>query len=361
MKKIRSTSGRKGHPLRQQVIELFLEQDTGTSSGIHQALTRASQNGSALVTVKRLLSALAKEHILTVVGKGAATRYELTMRGRLLADLDAHAYFFRDPDQRFGETSYRRDMWNQAPARLFSATESARLQEATMAFRRRVSGLSSTLRRKELERFIIELSWKSSKIEGNTYSLLDTARLIEKGVEAPHHSKEEAVMILNHKHAFQYVHDHPDAFITLTRKNMEEIHSLIVERLGVTRGLRKKPVGVTGSRYQPLDNAHQIAEAVENLATAVQRTTGPFAKALLAIAGISYIQPFEDGNKRTARLMGNAILLAHGCAPLSYRSVEEDAYREAMLAFYELGTLAPFKRIFIEQYLFAASTYLVSP
>ncbi len=85
----------------------------------------------------------------------------------------------------------------------------------------------------------------------------------------------------------------------------------------------------------------------------------PYAKALLTLLGISYIQPFEDGNKRTARLMANAILLAHSCAPLSYRSVDENDYREAMLVFYELNSIMPFKKIFIDQYMFAAENYLV--
>lgn len=77
--------------------------------------------------------------------------------------------------------------------------------------------------------------------------------------------------------------------------------------------------------------------------------------------GISHIQPFEDGNKRTSRFMANALLLSHGCAPLSYRSVEESEYREALLVFYELNSIAPFKKIFIEQYEFASKNYAAKP
>ena len=83
----------------------------------------------------------------------------------------------------------------------------------------------------------------------------------------------------------------------------------------------------------------------------------PYAKALVSLLGISYIQPFEDGNKRTSRLMANALLMAYGCAPLSYRSVDENAYREATLVFYELNSIVSFKKIFIEQYDFAAHNY----
>ena len=124
-------------------------------------------------------------------------------------------------------------------------------------------------------------------------------------------------------------------------------------------GFRRKPVGVTGSLYRPLDTLHQITEAVDVLAESVLRADTPYAKALIALVGISYIQPFEDGNKRTSRLMANALLLAHGCAPLSYRSVDEVVYREAMLVFYELHSLVLLMKIFIEQYDFAAHNYAV--
>jgi len=166
-------------------------------------------------------------------------------------------------------------------------------------------------------------------------------------------------MILNHKEAFEFIRNHKKEFLTLTRANLEHLHSMIVLGLSVGTGLRQKPVGVTGSKYRPLDNIHQITEAVEALASAISRADTPYAKALLALIGISYIQPFEDGNKRTARMMANALLLAHNCAPLSYRSVEEKDYREATMVFYELNSIVPFKKIFIEQYIFAAQHYAV--
>lgn len=133
----------------------------------------------------------------------------------------------------------------------------------------------------------------------------------------------------------------------------------MVKKLSVGLGLRKKPVGVTGSIYRPLDNIYQIAEAVDQLSLAVSRMSTPYAKALTALLGISYIQPFEDGNKRTSRLMANALLISHGCTPLSYRSVDENEYREAMFVFYELNSMMPLKRIFINQYEFAAQNYEV--
>ena len=129
--------------------------------------------------------------------------------------------------------------------------------------------------------------------------------------------------------------------------------------LNVGRGLRKGLVGVTGSKYRPLDNIYQIRDAVDALSHAIAKVKTPYAKALIALLGISYIQPFEDENKRTSRPMADALLVAHRCAPLSYRSVDENEYREAMLVFYELNSIVPFKKIFITQYEFAAKNYAV--
>ena len=177
--------------------------------------------------------------------------------------------------------------------------------------------------------------------------------------EAPGHDKSEAVMILNHKEAFNFIHDNVSQFQFLNRTNLEKLHAVMVKDLSVGLGLRKKPVGVIGSKYKPLDNIYQIEEAVEALARAVSKMHSPYSKALLALLGISYIQPFEDGNKRTSRLMANALLLAHGLSPLSYRSVDENEYREAILVFYELNSCMPFKNIFIDQYDFATKNYVV--
>ena len=206
---------------------------------------------------------------------------------------------------------------------------------------------------------VIELSWKSSRIEGNTYTLLDTEKLILEHKEAVGHSKSEAVMILNHKQAFTFVHEHAKKFKNLTRANLEEVHFLLVKDLNVGMGVRRSLVGVLGSKYQPLDNVHQITDALEGLSRTIKALNDSYAKALVGLLGVSYIQPFEDGNKRTSRLIANALLMAHGLAPLSYRSVDENAYREAILVFYELNSIVPFKKIFIEQYDFAARNYAV--
>jgi fido (protein-threonine AMPylation protein) len=344
---------------QQKILRLLLEGETIRSSDIHAALIKAGEEVS-LVTIKRTLSAMVKSRIISIVGSGRATAYQVTVPGRIFADINAKEYFSAEPDKRHGMSRYNFDLFGLLPTDIFTSHELKVLHDATVEYNKRIKDLPASIQKKELERLIIELSWKSSKIEGNTYTLLDTEKLILENKEAPGHDKKEAKMILDHKDAFNFIHKNTRQFKTLTRSNLEEVHRILVNGLDVGFGLRSKPVGVLGSKYRPLDNVHQIREAVDALSQAVEKMSTPYAKALIALLGISYIQPFEDGNKRTSRLMANAILLAHHCAPLSYRSVDENEYREATLIFYELNAIGPFKKIFVDQYDFAARNYVVS-
>lgn len=343
---------------QQKVITLILEKGSLQSSQIHTEIIKSSEEIS-LVTVKRILSKMVNLGILVLSGSGRSTSYNVSLKGRIFLEIDAKKYCTIEPDKRYGLTEYNFDLLPLLPTDIFNADELKLLTDATDEYKKRIKDLPSAIQKKELERLIIELSWKSSKIEGNTYTLLDTEKLILENKEATGHDKGEARMILNHKDAFNYVHENAGQFKTLTKRNLEELHSILVKDLNVSSGLRKKPVGVIGSTYRPLDNVHQITDAVNLLGTAISKMNTPYAKALTALLGISYIQPFEDGNKRTGRLMANALLLAYGCAPLSYRSVDENDYREAILIFYEINSIVPFKKIFIEQYKFAANNYAV--
>lgn len=343
----------------QRIISIFLKKRVDiSSSALHDELLKAGENIS-LVTVKRTLSEMVAQDILVISGLGRKTTYNLTTRGRIFADIDAKEYCAIEPDKRYGMETFAFNFLTELPKDLFINEELGKLNSATLEYKRRITDLPSTIQKKELERLIIELSWKSSKIEGNTYTLLDTEKLILEHKMAPGHDKKEATMILNHKDAFTFIHNNKVVFKTLSLANLEKLHTILTKDLNVDLGLRKKPVGVIGSKYRPLDNIYQINEAIGTLVRAVSKMKTPYAKALIALLGISYIQPFEDGNKRTSRLMANALLLAYGCAPLSYRSVDENEYREAMLVFYELNSIMPIKKIFIEQYDFAVKNYAV--
>jgi fido (protein-threonine AMPylation protein) len=341
----------------QNIIIMLLKNKSMQSSDIHGALK--GEEEISLVTVKRTLSEMTDKGLLTVFGSGRSTGYQINSLGRIFSEIDAKEYISTEPDKRYGMDKYNFELFSSFPEEVFIEEEIKDMDELTLKYREKVKEASPTIRKKELERLTIELSWKSSKIEGNTYTLLDTEKLILENKDAKGKTKEETQMILNHKEAFLSVYENKNLFKSITRENLEEIHKLLTKNLNVGFGLRKSPVGISGSLYRPLDNIYQIEEALNDLIKAVNRLRTPYARAVVTLLGISYIQPFEDGNKRTSRIIADALLMAADCAPLSYRSVSERNYKEATLVFYELNSITSFNKMFIEQYKFAAKNYSV--
>lgn len=344
--------------IEEQILIFLLGKENAQVSEILTFLLN-QKNDISLVTVKRAVSKMFKNKLLQRVGSGRSTKYKISISGRLNIDIDSEIYCAQDPDKRFGFTNFSFNLFEELPKTLLHKNELQKLQDATVKYSKKISDVSDTIHQKELERFIIELSWKSSRIEGNTYTLLDTEKLLKEGVMASGKSKQDATMIINHKKAFEFIFENRNNFKEISVSKIEDVHKILIEDLGVKNSIRSKPVGVLGSKYLPLDNQFQIREALEKLCDAVNEMSDPYSKTLILILGISYIQPFEDGNKRTSRLIGNAILLAYGLAPLSYRIVDEEKYREAVLVFYELNSAVPFKNIFIKQYLFSVENYLI--
>ena len=274
-------------------------------------------------------------------------------------ELNLDTYFDKDIDERRVQDSFNFDLINDILpiVNLFTREELDILNNAQDLFHQHLSDMSELEYRKEMERLGIDLSWKSSQIEGNTYSLLETERLLKEKQTASGKTKDEAVMLLNHKDALDFILDVPDYLKTLTVRRIEDIHALLTKELGVERNIRYRRVGITGTNYTPLDNEFQIREALEDSVRLINSKNNIFEKALLALVLLSYIQAFTDGNKRTARIVSNGILIANGYCPISFRTVDSIDYKKAMLMFYEQNNIAAFKHIFIDQFLFAVKTY----
>ena len=310
-------------------------------------------------TLKRVIAAGIKAGDIVAEGKARATRYRLSPQAQLLMPLNLDTYFSLEVDERQVHSSYNFELINGllAETRLFSDKELAHLDALQEEFRQHVNELTDNEYRKEMERLGIDLSWKSSQIEGNTYTLLETERLLRESKTAEGKSKEEAVMLLNHKDALSFVLDNPDYLKELTVSHIEDIHQLLTKDLSIDKGLRRHRVGITGTNYHPLDNEFQIREAMRDACKLINSKYNIFEKALLTLLLLSYIQPFLDGNKRTARITSNAILIANDYCPLSFRSIDSIDYKKAMLIFYEQNNLYAFKQIFIEQFEFAVKEY----
>ena len=241
--------------------------------------------------------------------------------------------------------------------KLFTEDESIWLSNLQKEFEINISKLSDFAIKKEFERLAIDVSWKSSQIEGNTYSLLETERLLKEKVTGEGKSKEEAVMLLNHKEAIDFIIENPDYLSPLSASKIEDIHAILTKELVTDRNIRKRRVGISGTNYRPIDNEFQIKEALSLACDLINEKDNIFEQAFLALILISYIQPFVDGNKRTARILSNAILINHRYCPISFRTVDSVDYKKAMLLFYEQNNITVFKEIFIKQYEFAIKTY----
>jgi Fic family protein len=310
-------------------------------------------------TIKRVLSNAVKDGMVLVIGKGRATKYRLTPQAHVTMDLNLDTYFDKDVDEREVQEGFNFELINDIlpNVELFAPEELKILNSAQEQFRQHLSEMNDTEYRKEMERLGIDLSWKSSQIEGNTYSLLETERLLREKETASGKTKDEAIMLLNHKDALDFILDVPDYLQPLKVNRIEDIHSILTKELGVERNIRHRRVGITGTNYRPLDNEFQIREALEDSVRLINSKSVVFDKALLALVLLSYIQAFTDGNKRTARIVSNGILIANGYCPISFRTVDSIDYKKAMLLFYEQNNIAAFKRIFIDQFLFAVKTY----
>ncbi len=334
----------------------FVAQNPGLSSSqIHEQL----ELGVELVTVKRNLTDLVKKHRLRTIGRGRGTRYLIDPSFKLFAPINMERYFTIEQDDREIIERFDIDLLTEVLPQvdLFTADELRDLHEIHNKYRSNISKLSTNEYRTELERLSIDLSWKSSQIEGNTYTLLETEALIKEQKEAVGKKKEEAIMLLNHKDAMDYILDEPNYIAPISLSKLEEIHRILTKNLHIDPNIRSGLVRITGTNYKPLDNEFQIKEAIEAMCTLVNQRESVFEKALLLLVVISYIQAFSDGNKRTARIVSNAILINEDHCPLSFRTVDSTDYKKAMLLFYEQNNITALKEIFMEQYQFAVKTY----
>jgi len=341
--------------LNSLILQYLTENPLVSSKEIHEGISEKA----GYATVKRALQTLIAEELIRSVGKGKGTKYELSPAYFVLAPIDTEAYFEREIDERNIQSEFNLNLIEQVLSEvdLFTQEENEHLNTLQEKFSKNTTDLSSEEFNREFERLAIDLSWKSSQIEGNTYSLLETEQLLKEQQTAAGKTKDEATMLLNHKEALDFILSNKDYVRPLTIARIEDLHSILIKDLNVGRNIRKRRVGISGTNYKPLDNEFQIREALQAMCGLVNKKMNVFEKALLVLVLISYTQPFEDGNKRTARIISNAILMNENYCPISFRTIDSIEYKKAMLIFYEQNNINPFKRIFIDQFEFAVNTY----
>ena len=341
--------------LEKKILDYINEFSNSSSKEIFEGLDKIV----AYATIKRTIQTLLDRNLIVTIGKGKATKYQINKVFEVLYPINLKTYFEKEIDERKIKEVFNFDFINNilSSITIFNKEEIEKLSNLQNQFSENISKLSVDEFNKEFERLAIDLSWKSSQIEGNTYSLLETERLLKEKETASGKTKDEAVMLLNHKTALDFILINPDYINPLAVSRIEDIHSLLIEGLGIDRNIRNRRVGISGTNYKPLDNEFQIKEALQDLCILINSRENIFDKSFLALILLSYIQPFSDGNKRTARIISNAILINNKYCPISFRTVDSIDYKKAMLIFYEQNNISAFKEIFIEHFEFAVKTY----
>lgn len=312
------------------------------------------------LTIVRDLSQLEKNKVLEKEGEGRSVSYKITLKYLALEKINVEEYFSLPFSQRKTMPLFNDEIFSILNDDFFSQEEVEKLEKINEKYietNNKLAKESPAILRKEWERLIIELSWKSSEIEGNTYTLLETEALIKEMRFAKGKARAEAQMILNHKKALDFILVNKNYFVNIDLDKIIKTHELLTEKVDIKKDFRDHPVGITGTIYRPIPKRKGIETAMKKLVETLSEITNPFAKAFIILIMIAYIQPFEDGNKRTSRIIANAVLYANDKSMLSYRNVDTIEYKKAMLLFYEQNNISYIKEIFIQQFEFAVKNY----
>ena len=325
-------------------------------------------------TLQRRLTLLVKDGLLAVSGKGRWCRYrvpEKTQKSRLgeeAVDIplspgsEETRNIVRQPMMRRHPVGYNRaflDAYRPNETRYLSVAERIKLDELGGGSPREKLP-AGTYVREILNRLLIDLSWNSSRLEGNTYSLLETERLLVMGESVEGKDARDAQMILNHKNAIEMLVEQA-AEIGFNRYTICNLHALLSENLladpSAVGRLRSKAVGITGTVFRPLEGPQLIEECFQQILDTSAAIADPFEQAFFVMVHLPYLQPFEDVNKRVSRLAANISLIHTNLCPLSFVDVPERAYIDGILGVYELNRLDLLREVFIWAYERSCARY----
>jgi Fic family protein len=290
-------------------------------------------------TLQRHLANLVESDQLTSVGKNRARLYLMPTSKNEVVKKQIHY-------QRSFVDNYEPNVTYY----LSAAERSQLLQWGTPP---KIPNQTGTFTNKILQEFLLDLSWNSSRLEGNTYSLLETQRLLNTGEIAENKNPMDAQMLLNHKAAIEFLLDQGDT-LRINRPTILTLHGLLSENLlgnpASCGRLRDIPVGIGKTLYVPLAVPQLIDEMFRTILEKAQKVQDPFEQSFFLMVHLPYLQPFEDVNKRVSRLSANIPLLRDDLCPLSFIDVSENAYIGATLSVYEFNRIKLLKQVYLEAY-----------
>jgi len=332
-------------------------------------------------SLQRWLGDLIDQGSLRKQGRGRATRYwrgkivtagalatvqaTATGQGEILIPLSIEAKQIearvRQPVQKRTPVGYNRAFLDDyRPNFSFYLSESIRSE--LLAYGQVVGAAepAGTYVRQIAHRLLIDLSWNSSRLEGNTYSLLETERLLSSGEAAVGKNVLEAQMILNHKEAIEFLIASAGE-IGFNRYTLLNLHALLSDNLladpQASGRLRSVAVGIGQTVFLPVEGPQRIEECFQQILDTAAAIDDPFEQAFFAMVHLPYLQPFEDVNKRVSRLAANIPLIQRNLCPLSFVDVSQQTYISAMVGIYELNRVELLRDVFVWAYKRSCARY----
>ena len=359
----------------------LLKSIQSSSSGLTLAELLAQHPGLARRTVQRWLNQWGREGKITASGAGRARRYAAPARSAtaivmaptdrfpshipLSADSRDILAYVDQPLLARKPVGYQRDFLDAYQPNVSGyLPESLRRQLHKMGRTAQAHEPAGTYSRAILNRLLIDLSWASSHLEGNTYSRLDTVALIEQGRAARGKAAIETQMILNHKSAIELLVDSAASAGSagLNRYLLMNLHSALAENLLPNPSdegrVRQHAVDIGQSVYRPLSTPQQIDETLGVVLRKLNAIADPFEQSFFAMVHLPYLQPFADINKRTSRLAANLPLFRANLCPLTFLDVPEQAYSRATLGVYELTRVELLRDLYVWAYERSTQEYL---
>lgn len=335
-----------------------------TSSAIRDALTAPPH----LRTIQRRLAEFVAYGFLTATGQGRAKTYRLPAPSNTAlivplseAGREISLYIARPLPGRNPAGYERSFLDSYIPNRTWYLGEVTRRHLRRIGDTGEFDRPAGTHGRAILQRLLIDISWSSSRLEGNTYSRLDTRNLIEFGQYAEGKDAQEAQMILNHKAAVELLIEETDT-VGFDARTFLSLHGLLSENLmpdpEASGRLRSRPVEIAGSAFVPLAVPQVIEECFREILAKAADIRDPFEQAFFVLVQIPYLQPFEDVNKRVARIGANIPLLRHNLSPLTFIDVPDRIYIDAVLGVYETNRIDLLRDLFVWAYERSAREYV---
>lgn len=338
--------------IEQSILD-YIAQHLGSG---RDAIRRGAAPDSSETTVYRAIKRLVDAGRLEVSGRGRATQYTIAGSAVIIAHLQT-PYNQRPP------VPYKPEFLDAyIPGNTFYLSEADRLHLRKAGSPTGDQLPAGTYARRILEQLLVDLAWASSRMEGNTYDILQTERLIRFGEAVDGKDRKEALMILNHKDAIQYVVENLDT-IAIGRPDLFNIHALLSEGLladpAMSGRLRGTPIGISHSSYKPLEDGITIEEEFEITLQKAAEIDDPFEQSFFLLVHIPYLQGFVDINKRTSRVASNIPLLKADLAPMSFLTMNDATYIDGLIGIYELNNVALLREVYIDSYLASAEKYRV--